>query len=183
MPFETIFLDRDGVINRKLEGDYVKSWEEFEFLPGVRAALAELTAARCRLIVVTNQRGVALGLMTEAELRQIHARMLAELAAVDARVDAVYYCPHDRHGCDCRKPLTGMFRQARRDFPAIDFARSAMIGDSLSDLEAGRSLGCHTIFIGGRDQAAAVESAGGTDPHFLGIVPSLPAAVPLCLAR
>jgi D-glycero-D-manno-heptose 1,7-bisphosphate phosphatase len=149
MQYTTIFLDRDGVINRKRDDDYVKHWSEFEFLPGVKEALQMLTENNYRLIVVTNQRGVARGWMTEADVQDIHARMLA--AIVPARIAAIYYCPHDQDQCDCRKPKTGLFRQAQRDFPDIDFARSVMIGDSASDVEAGAMLGCHTIYIGAAD--------------------------------
>lgn len=142
----TIFLDRDGVINRKRDDDYVKHWGEFEFLPGVKAALQMLTAKNYRLIVVTNQRGIARGWMTEADVQDVHARMLAALAP--ARIDAIYYCPHDRDQCNCRKPKTGMLLQAQRDFPAINFSQSMFIGDSLSDMQAGAALGCRNILIG-----------------------------------
>jgi len=145
---KTVFLDRDGVINRKpLEGDYVKCWEEFEFLPRAPEALRLLKEAGIRVIIVTNQRGIARGLMTERNLEEIHKRMLAELARVQASVDAIYYCPHEEGVCDCRKPRVGLFRQAQQDFQDIDFANSAVIGDSLKDMEAGTQLGCLTIFI------------------------------------
>ena len=145
---KTVFLDRDGVINRKPpEGDYVKSWEEFEFLPKVPEALRLLKEAGMRLIIVTNQRGIARGLMTERDLEEIHKHMLAELARFQASIDAIYYCPHEEGVCDCRKPRVGLFRQAQQDFPDIDFANSAIIGDSLKDMEAGTRLGSLTIFI------------------------------------
>jgi D-glycero-D-manno-heptose 1,7-bisphosphate phosphatase len=145
---KTVFLDRDGVINRKPpEGDYVKSWEEFEFLPKAPEALRLLKEAGMRLIIVTNQRGIARGLMTERDLEEIHKHMLAELARFQASIDAIYYCPHEEGVCDCRKPRVGLFRQAQQDFPDIDFANSAIIGDSLKDMEAGTRLGFLTIFI------------------------------------
>jgi D-glycero-D-manno-heptose 1,7-bisphosphate phosphatase len=150
MNYDTIFLDRDGVINRKRDDDYVKGWDEFEFLPRVPEALQLLTQAGYRLIVVTNQRGIARGWMTEADLHDIHARMIRELTL--ATIAAIYFCPHDKDQCECRKPQTGLFRQAQRDFPDIDFARSIVIGDSLSDMQAGASLGCRNILIG--DDAA-----------------------------
>ncbi len=148
---ETFFLDRDGVINRRLPADYVKSWREFEFLPGAPAALRRLTEAARRLVIVTNQRGIARGLMSEADLADIHTRMLAELSAAGAQITAIYYCPHDRTQCLCRKPQPGMLHQAQRDFPVIDFARAVLIGDSRSDLEAARRAGCRTFFISGAD--------------------------------
>jgi D-glycero-D-manno-heptose 1,7-bisphosphate phosphatase len=150
MPAEidTVFLDRDGVINRRLPGDYVKTWAEFEFLPRAKEALALLTAANLRLIVITNQRGIARGLMTEADLHSIHARMLAELREAGAHVAAVYHCPHDRDACECRKPKTGLLLEAQRDFPEIDFSRAVVIGDAPSDIEAGRRAGCRTVIVG-----------------------------------
>lgn len=144
----TIFLDRDGVINHKLDNTYVKSWFEFEFIPQTKEALRLLSEAGYRLIIVTNQRGVALGLMNSAEVEDIHTRMLAELEEAGAKISAVYYCPHEKGQCDCRKPEVGMFLQAQKDFPAIDFTDAVMIGDSLSDMEAGATLGCRNILIG-----------------------------------
>lgn len=145
---KTVFLDRDGVINRRRpEGDYVKCWEEFEFLPQAPEALRLLKEAGLRLIIVTNQRGIARGLMTNSDLEEIHRHMLAELTRLRASVDAIYYCPHEEGTCECRKPRDGLFRQARRDFPDIDFASSAVIGDSLTDMEVGAQLGCWTVLI------------------------------------
>jgi D-glycero-D-manno-heptose 1,7-bisphosphate phosphatase len=143
----TIFLDRDGVINRKLDEDYVKHWGEFEFLPGAKEALKILTEKRYRLIVVTNQRGIARGLMTMEALMDIHARMIDELAQSGAEIIAIYCCPHDKDQCECRKPKIGMFLQAQRDFPDIDFAQTVLIGDSVSDMEAGKRAGCRTILV------------------------------------
>jgi D-glycero-D-manno-heptose 1,7-bisphosphate phosphatase len=154
-PPETVFLDRDGTINVKApEGDYVKSWSEFEFLPGARDAVIRLAAAGVRVVVVTNQRGVALGRMTHEDVEDIHARLLAE--AGDA-IAAIYYCPHDHDSCDCRKPRTGMFRQARAEFPDIEFERSTVIGDSRSDVEAARAIGARPILIG--ESAASLAGA------------------------
>jgi histidinol-phosphate phosphatase family protein len=144
----TVFLDRDGVINRKREGSYVRSWEEFEFLPRAKDALRRLVEAGCRIIVVTNQRGVARGDLSEADLSEIHDRMLEEARLAGGPIDAVYYCPHESASCDCRKPGTGLFLEAQRDFTDIHFPNSIVIGDSLSDMEAGQALGCETLFIG-----------------------------------
>ncbi len=160
MKYTTIFLDRDGVINRKRDDDYVKHWGEFAFLPGAKEALQLLTENHYRVIVVTNQRGIARGWMTDADVQAIHTRMLAEIAP--ARIAAIYYCPHDKDQCDCRKPKTGLFRQAQRDFPDIDFARSIVIGDSASDLEAGTALGCRTIYIGAADGTAAGQAVAAS---------------------
>lgn len=147
MKFSTIFLDRDGVINRKLENDYVKNWAEFEFLSGVKEALAQLTATQHRLIIITNQRGVSRGIMSESDVQNVHQQLRDELAASGANISGIYFCPHDNHQCSCRKPDVGMFLQAQKDFPEIDFTTSVMIGDSVTDLEAGSQAGCATIFI------------------------------------
>jgi D-glycero-D-manno-heptose 1,7-bisphosphate phosphatase len=112
-------------------------------------ALARMSSAGLTLIVITNQRGIALGRMTVQDLEAIHLQMRADLARVGGRLDAIYYCPHDKNQCDCRKPGIGLFQQAMRDFPQIDAANSVVIGDSLSDIEAGRKLGMRTIFING----------------------------------
>ena len=146
----TVFLDRDGVINQKMpEGRYVRSWSEFHLLPGVAGAIARLNQGRLRVIVVTNQRGVALGLYSAADVDAIHAELNQSLAAEGAHIDAFFLCPHDKAACECRKPLTGMFDQAVARFPEIRAETSAMIGDSLSDIEFGRRLGMLTVFIGG----------------------------------
>jgi D-glycero-D-manno-heptose 1,7-bisphosphate phosphatase len=159
----TAFLDRDGTINVKAaEGDYVKSWEEFAFLPGAEQAVRLLAGAGWRVIVVTNQRGVALGRMAMADVEDIHRR-LRELLPVDA----VYVCPHERGECDCRKPGTGLLEQALRDDPRIDPAASVVIGDAESDMEAGRAFGARTILVGQPplpsllDAAARLTSSAG----------------------
>lgn len=148
-PRPTVFLDRDGVINRKPpEGRYVTRWEEFEFLPGSIDALAILRRRGARLIVVTNQRGVARGAMSLGDLDAIHARMREVLRARDADVDAIYVCPHEAGTCDCRKPGIGLFQQALADDPAIELARAVMVGDSASDAAAGRTLGIRVAIVG-----------------------------------
>ena len=145
---KAVFLDRDGVINRKVpDGTYVKCWEEFVFLPGVNDALRLIKRAGYRVIVVTNQRGIARRVMTEDALHRIHTYMLTELAQAGVQIDALYYCPHEAGQCRCRKPQTGLFWHAKRDFPDIDFGSSFLMGDSLSDMEAGAQLGCRNILI------------------------------------
>jgi D-glycero-D-manno-heptose 1,7-bisphosphate phosphatase len=145
-----VFLDRDGVINRKMpEGEYVSCWSGFHLLPGVPRAIARLNQAGLRVIVVTNQRGVALGRYSAADVEEIHAQLARLLEADGARIDAFFFCPHDKNQCDCRKPLTGLFHQAVARFPGIEARSSIMIGDSVSDIEFGRRLGMSTIFIEG----------------------------------
>jgi len=179
----TIFLDRDGVINEKMpEGSYVRSWQEFHLLPGVADALAELNRAGLRVIVVSNQRGISLGKYTAGDVDAIHAELQKVLQASGAHVDAFYFCPHDKKECNCRKPLPGMFEQARRAFPEIRAEESAMIGDSLSDIEFGQRLGMSTIFIEGnaeRRKAGAEAAAKLADRQF----PALPDAVRAILKK
>ena len=147
---ETVFLDRDGVLNRKApEGVYVSRWDLFHPLPGSLDAVRQLNEAKIRVYIVTNQRGVALGLYTLHDVELLHTRLRAELASHGAHVDGILVCPHDKDVCDCRKPNTGLFKQAQVLDPSVNFARSLMIGDSLSDIEAGRRLGMKTIFIEG----------------------------------
>jgi D-glycero-D-manno-heptose 1,7-bisphosphate phosphatase len=164
---ETVFLDRDGVINRKMpEGRYVTRWNEFQMLPGVPQAVALLNNAGIRVIVVSNQRGIALGLYAAEDVRALHAELQSLLHTHAAHIDAFYFCPHDRQQCDCRKPLPGMFEQAAADFPSITAATSVMIGDSLSDIEFGHRLGITTVLLDGEpalqkpDMAAARDLAG-----------------------
>jgi D-glycero-D-manno-heptose 1,7-bisphosphate phosphatase len=142
------FLDRDGVINQNApNGGYTTCWEDFHFLPGVAEAIALLNRANYLVIVVTNQRGVAKGLLTIATLEEIHNKMTAQLAAAGARIDAIYYCPHGSdQPCACRKPAPGMLLDAAKAHH-IDLPNSWMIGDSVSDIEAGRQAGCKTILI------------------------------------
>jgi D-glycero-D-manno-heptose 1,7-bisphosphate phosphatase len=145
----TVFLDRDGVINRKRpSGSYVESWEQFEFLPGAMDALRMLSEAGMRIVVVTNQRGVALGRMTLAAVDQIHRRMREQVALNGAEISAVLVCPHETGTCDCRKPDLGLFRQAEALFSEIEFESSAVIGDSASDLLPGNRLGAEAFFVG-----------------------------------
>ncbi len=145
-----IFLDRDGVLNRKLpEGVFVSTWEQFEWLPGAIEAVARMTRAGWTVLVVSNQRGIALGLVTVAQLEHIHKKMQAEMEQQGARLDGIFYCPHDRGQCRCRKPGIGLFEQAQQQFPQATAQNSIVIGDSLSDIQAGKRLGMRTIFIRG----------------------------------
>jgi D-glycero-D-manno-heptose 1,7-bisphosphate phosphatase len=145
-----VFLDRDGVLNRKLpEGAYVRDWEQFEWLPGAVEAIARLNRAHRTVILVSNQRGIALGRLTVEQLELIHDNMRHHLAQQGARLDAIYYCPHDNGQCHCRKPGIGLFEQAAKDFPQVNADNSVVIGDSLSDIQAGQRLRMKTIFIRG----------------------------------
>jgi D-glycero-D-manno-heptose 1,7-bisphosphate phosphatase len=178
----TVFLDRDGILNEKMpEGRYVTRWEEFHVLPGVPEALRRLNEAGLRVIVVSNQRGIARKLYTEADVDAIHAAFQGKLARAGAHIDAFFICPHDEGQCNCRKPLSGLFEQAVTKFPQISAQTSGMIGDSLSDMEFGRRLGMATILVESdakRRTAHAEDAARLADMH----VASLPEAVDALLA-
>lgn len=142
------FLDRDGVINQKSpEGQYVTSCDQFRFLPGVEEAIALLNRAGYIVIIVTNQRCVAKGLLTVQRLELMHKWMRRKLANAGAVIAAVYYCPHEKEPpCGCRKPAPGMLLAAA-DAHDIDLRASWMIGDSDADIEAGRGANCKTARI------------------------------------
>lgn len=144
-----VFLDRDGVLNeRAQEHEYVRSWAEFRWLPGAREAVAALAGAGFVPIVVSNQRGIARGLLSWEDVREIEAGMQREFEQHGARVAAYYYCPHGAdEGCDCRKPAPGLLLRAARDHD-LDPGASVMVGDSESDVAAGRAAGCLTICVG-----------------------------------
>jgi D-glycero-D-manno-heptose 1,7-bisphosphate phosphatase len=145
-----VFLDRDGVVNRKApEGEYIHTWGNFEILPGVEDAIAAMNRSGRRVLVLSNQRGVALGLYTCGDVDSLHLRLQEHLAGYGAGIDAFYYCPHDENQCDCRKPKPGLFYRAFRDFPDANPANSLVIGDSMSDIEAAHGLDIPAIFIEG----------------------------------
>lgn len=156
-PKKIIFLDRDGVINKKMaEGDYVKKLGEFKFLPGVIPALQLLSQNGCTIYVITNQRGVGRGLMSHDDLEAIHRYMGSELEKQGVQLGGVYYCPHDEEdGCECRKPKAGLFFRAARDHH-IDLTKTVFIGDSQRDLEAGCNARCRTILLRPRENLLRV---------------------------
>ncbi len=144
----TLFLDRDGVINKRLHGDYVKNVSEFEFLPGVLDALKTFSEVFGKIIVVTNQQGIGKGIYSAAQLNEIHAHMVQQVHAAGGRMDAVFFAPNlASENSPLRKPGIGMALQAKAQFPEIDFGRSLMIGDSISDLEFGRTAGMRTMYV------------------------------------
>jgi histidinol-phosphate phosphatase family protein len=163
-----VFLDRDGVINRKPpEGSYVRTWSEFEFLPDAVEGLAALTADGANLFLVTNQRGVARGIVDANELAEINSRMVEALASAGVRMSGVYVCPHDEGECQCRKPGIELFLRAKREHPWISFPSSDLVGDSLSDLEAGHRLDMRLWLVGEDERAAAVEREAGARGYLL----------------
>ena len=150
---KVIFLDRDGTLNEEV--NYLHRKEDLVFLPGVPEALKAFKDQGYRLVVVTNQAGVARGYYTEDDVKELHRYMNELLAGQGVKIDAFYYCPHHpEHGigkykvrCHCRKPETGMFEMAEQDC-AVDKASSWMIGDKLIDMEAGRNYGVRTVLVG-----------------------------------
>jgi D-glycero-D-manno-heptose 1,7-bisphosphate phosphatase len=139
----TVLLDRDGVLNQCMpRATYVCSWSQWEWLPGSRQALRRLTEAGYRVIVITNQPGIARGALTESALDRIHQRMSAEALAAGGEITAIYRCPHNwDEGCVCRKPRPGMLFQAQRDFH-LDLSRTLYIGDDERDAQAAEAAGC-----------------------------------------
>jgi D-glycero-D-manno-heptose 1,7-bisphosphate phosphatase len=145
---KAVFLDRDGVINRKApEGEYIARWEEMEFCPGVFQAVLSLHQAGFKIIVVTNQRGVGLQKVRPEDLADIHSRMKENFARHGVTLTGIYVCPHDiSEKCSCRKPKPGMFFQAAEDH-SINLPASWMVGDASSDIAAGKAAGCKTVRI------------------------------------
>ena len=144
----TLFLDRDGVINKKLENDYVKHTSEFEFIDGVLNALRMLDSIFGKIVVVTNQQCIGKRIIYPEDLELIHKNMLYEISYLKGRIDKIYYSPYlasENH--PTRKPGIGMALQAQKDFPGVDFSKSIIVGDSLSDMEFGRNAGMKTVFI------------------------------------
>lgn len=143
----TIFLDRDGVINEERLGEYVLHWGEFIFSKGVLDSFKTLTDLFGRIIIISNQRGVGKGLMTEAALQSIHLEMQREVEIVGGKIDRIYYCTEKDDTCFYRKPNPGMALRALRDFSEIDLSKSIMVGNKPSDMKFGRAAGMFTVFV------------------------------------
>jgi D-glycero-D-manno-heptose 1,7-bisphosphate phosphatase len=142
----TIFLDRDGVINEN-RSDYVKSWDEFRFLPGSCEGIAVLTQAGHRIIVCTNQAGIARGIISFETIEDIHRRMLAEISRAGGCIEKIYYCPHGKDAqCTCRKPHPGLLLRARDELD-LDMHNALFIGDSMTDIQAGLAAGVHGVLV------------------------------------
>jgi D-glycero-D-manno-heptose 1,7-bisphosphate phosphatase len=156
----TLFLDRDGVINRKIDNDYVRQWKDFEFLPGVFDAMKMVNPLFATILVVTNQQGIGKGVFTENDLNFTHGCMQDIIEQNGGRIDEIYFCPAlAADNNPCRKPNTGMGLQAKKDFPAIDFNKSIIVGDSITDMQFGKSLGMKTVYISAKNPLSADEHA------------------------
>lgn len=143
----TLFLDRDGVINDEKLGEYILHWDYFIFSSGVLNAFKKLSGAFGHVFIVTNQKGVGKGLMTQAALDTIHLEMQREVEIVGGRIDRIYACTDLDDNSPMRKPAPGMALQAKKDFPAVNFSKSIMVGNKPSDMRFGRSAGMFTVFV------------------------------------
>ncbi len=147
-PDEFLFLDRDGVINKYIENGYVCSWDEFEWMPDVKPTLALLSQRYRRICVVTNQQGVGKGCFTQDTLDDIHNRMVSEIREAGGRIDRIYCCTAlAAENSPYRKPNIGMLLQAQSEYPEIDFTRSVMVGDALTDMQMGYRAGMRCVYI------------------------------------
>jgi histidinol-phosphate phosphatase family protein len=142
-----LFLDRDGVINQEKAGSYIFSLEEFIWYDGALSALVQLSKRFDYLIIVTNQRGVGRGLMSETDLQTIHDHIKEEVKKAGGKINAIYYATSVDSNHPLRKPNTGMALQALKDFPDIDFSKSVMVGNNISDMQFGQQSGMKTVFL------------------------------------
>ena len=146
--FDTLFLDRDGVINKKLEQRYVTNFDEFVFVKNSDIAIRKLHKIFKRILIVTNQQGIGKGIMTEDDLNLLHLQMQRKLSVNFDLIDKIYFCPClEVDNCNCRKPKTGMLENAKLDFPDMKIENSFLVGDSDSDIIAGKKFGLSTIKV------------------------------------
>jgi len=143
----TLFLDRDGVINHEITGGYINILEEFKFYDGTLEAFKIFAAKFKYIVIVTNQRGVGRGLTKLENLNIIHKNMTAQIVAAGGKIDGIYYCADLDINSMGRKPNTGMALQAKQDFEKIDFTKSVMVGNNISDMEFGKNIGAKTILL------------------------------------
>ena len=143
----SLFLDRDGVINDEILGKYVLNWNQFHFSKDALTSFPILNEKFGPIVIVSNQRGVSKGLMTEEDLLTIHKKMQLEIEKAGGRVDQIYFCTDMDDSCFRRKPNPGMAYEAQKEFPLIDFSRSVMVGNKPGDMKFGRTAGMFTVFI------------------------------------
>ncbi len=137
----TLFLDRDGVINNENHGNYINTWDEFKFFPGVKEAIKTFTEKFGYIFIITNQRGVAKGLTKLDDLEIIHKNLLEEVSTAGGKITKVYFCSDMDNFSKNRKPNPGMGLQVKEEFPEVDFSKTVMIGNTISDMEFGRNVG------------------------------------------
>ncbi len=166
-----IFLDRDGVINRDpawVGKEYITDWKEFQFLPGTPEAIKRLTEEGYKIAIISNQAGVGRGIYTKAKLDEITEKMLKQIESSGGKIHTVQYCIHTRdNNCDCRKPKGGLFKKATEGLK-VDYSRTYFIGDTQSDIEAGRNIGCRTILaLSGRTKDEKETAGWPVKPDFV----------------
>lgn len=181
-----VFLDRDGTINEEV--DYICRPNQLKILEGSALAIRSLNQKNLKVVVITNQAGIAYGYYTEEDLTHIHQELIRQLNSYKAKVDAIYYCPHHPEGtleqyrvrCTCRKPEPGLFLKAAQEL-GIDLKASYVVGDKMSDIQAGKRLGCFTILVetGFGKRELAKGAPAGLMPDV--VVPDLHAALPYLL--
>ncbi|MBI1978367.1 MAG: D-glycero-beta-D-manno-heptose 1,7-bisphosphate 7-phosphatase [Candidatus Omnitrophica bacterium] len=144
---KVVFVDRDGVINEDLIGDYVKRREDFKFLPGVLGALKQLVQSGFQIVIISNQAGIGDGEYTKEALKEITDHMLDEFKKNGIHIRGIYYCLHGKNAnCNCRKPKTGLLEQAAKDIQ-FNPSQTYLIGDKISDFQAGKNFGLKTLFV------------------------------------
>ena len=170
-----VFLDRDGVINEN-RPEYVKSWDEFRFLPGALASLARLARSPFAIVVLSNQSAINRGLVSWPEVNAINARMVRQVEAHGGRIDGVYVCPHrPDEGCSCRKPEPGLLHQAAAEL-AIDLNSSYVVGDALADMQAGLKSRCIPLLVltgRGQEELARAHETGVVDFIYFSALPQV----------
>lgn len=165
----TLFLDRDGVINRRPVNGYVKIPADFEFLPGVLQAIKIFSEIFQEIIIVTNQQGIGKKLMSEETLKSVNRKMLSEIEKAGGRVDKIYHCPDlASKPNNCRKPGVSMALRAKADFPDINFNKAIMAGDTKSDMEFGRNAGMCTVYINTNEKEMKPDLIDAEFPTLIG---------------
>lgn len=145
--YETLLLDRDGTINVHIIGDYVRKWEDFEFIPGVLDVMPKFAQHFKHIFIVTNQRGIGKGKYTDADLADVHQKMISEIERAGGRIDGIYYCSALTEDDIRRKPGRGMFDEILRDYPDVNPAKTIMIGDGDVDMNFAKNCGIKGVKV------------------------------------